>query len=50
MRVKQGQEAGEAGEAGEGAGGGGRGGGMVESLRTVIGLIRRKRRAADRIS
>lgn len=43
MRVKQGQE------AGGGAGGGGRGGG-VESLRTVIGLIRRKRRAADRIS
>lgn len=42
MRVKQGQEAVEAG--------GGVGEEGVESLRTVIGLIRRKRRAADRIS
>lgn len=40
MRVKQGQE----GDDGEVEGWGG------DSLRTVIGLIRRKRRAMDRIS
>lgn len=44
MRVKQGQEGDDGG--GRGAGGGGFG----DSLRTVIGLIRRKRRAMDRIS